>query len=68
MSSSISTALLETETTLALPMKPLCRGGLPGPLPDAAAATATRTACACETPAPDPRWAALKGLADRLSK
>ena len=30
---SISNALIETETTLALPMKPLCRDGLPRALP-----------------------------------
>ena len=58
-------ALIETETTLGLPMKPLCREGCRGLCPTCG--TNRNTApCAC-TPAPDPRWSPLKGLADRLS-
>jgi len=59
-------ALLETETTLGLPMKPLCSEGCRGLCPTCGANRNT-TQCACG-PAADPRWAPLKGLADRLSK
>jgi uncharacterized protein len=58
------TALLETETTLALPMKPLCGEGCRGLCP-VCGGNRNVTACACETRAPDPRWAALKGWAER---
>jgi len=59
-------ALLETETTLGLEMKPLCREGCRGLCPTCGAnRNAARCACA---PAADPRWSPLKGLADRLSK
>jgi uncharacterized protein len=58
------TALLETETTLALPMKPLCREECRGLCP-VCGGNRNVTACACETRAPDPRWAALKGWAGR---
>ncbi len=58
------TALLETETTLALPMKPLCREGCRGRCP-VCGGNRTITACACETPALDSRWAALKDWAER---
>jgi uncharacterized protein len=58
------TALLETETTLALPMKPLCREGCRGLCP-VCGGNRNITACACETRAPDPRWAALKDWAER---
>jgi uncharacterized protein len=59
-------ALIETETTLGLPMKPLCREGCRGLCPSCGA---SRNAgpCGC-VPAVDPRWSPLKGLADRLSK
>ncbi len=58
------TALLETETSLALPMKPLCQEGCRGLCP-VCGGNRNVTACACETRVPDPRWAALKGWAER---
>ncbi len=58
------TALLETETTLALPMKPLCRESCRGLCP-VCGGNRNTTDCACERPAPDPRWAALKDWAGR---
>jgi uncharacterized protein len=59
-------ALLETETTLGLPMKPLCREECRGLCPTCGA---SRNAAPCDcAPAADPRWSPLKGLADRLSK
>ncbi|HSB42751.1 MAG TPA: DUF177 domain-containing protein [Methylomirabilota bacterium] len=58
------TALLETETTLALPMKPLCRETCRGLCP-VCGGNRNVTACACEPHAPDPRWAALKDWAGR---
>lgn len=59
-------ALIETETTLGLPMKPLCREGCRGLCPTCGA-NRNLAPCACP-PAADPRWSPLKGLADRLSK
>jgi len=59
-------ALIETETTLGLPMKPLCREGCKGLCPTCGA-NRNAVPCAC-APAADPRWSPLKGLADRLSK
>ncbi len=59
-------ALIETETTLGLPMKPLCSESCRGLCPTCGGNRNT-TPCAC-VPAADPRWAPLKGLADRLSK
>src|SRR6266508_3124667 len=59
-------ALLETETTLGLPMKPLCSEGCRGLCPTCGANRNTAP-CAC-APAADPRWSPLKSLADRLSK
>jgi len=59
-------ALLETETTLGLPMKPLCHEECRGLCPTCGA---SRNAAPCDcAPAADPRWSPLKGLADRLSK
>ena len=58
------TTLLETETTLALPMKPLCREDCRGLCP-VCGGNRNVTACACETHVPDPRWTALKGWAER---
>lgn len=58
------TALLETETTLALPMKPLCREGCQGLCP-VCGGNRNVTACACEPRVADPRWTALKGWAER---
>jgi uncharacterized protein len=58
--------LLETETTLGLPMKPLCRDECRGLCPSCGASR-NAAPCGC-APAADPRWSPLKGLADRLSK
>jgi uncharacterized protein len=57
-------ALLETETDLALPMKPLCRDDCQGLCP-VCGGNRNVTACACETRAPDPRWASLRDWAER---
>jgi len=59
-------ALLETETTLGLPMKPLCGEGCRGLCPTCGASR-NGAPCGC-APAADPRWSPLKSLADRLSK
>jgi len=59
-------ALVETETTLGLSMKPLCSEGCRGLCPTCGA-NRNAAPCGCG-PAPDPRWSPLKGLADRLSK
>jgi uncharacterized protein len=58
--------LVETETTLALPMKPLCREDCRGLCP-VCGGNRNVTPCACESRAPDPRLAALKDLSARLS-
>jgi len=58
-------ALLETETTLALPMKPLCRPDCRGLCP-VCGANRNVAPCACETRPPDPRLAVLRDLAARL--
>jgi uncharacterized protein len=60
-------ALLETETTLGLPMKPLCHEACRGLCP-VCGANRNTTACACEERSQDPRWAPLRALAARLSK
>jgi uncharacterized protein len=59
-------ALIETETTLGLPMKPLCREECRGLCPSCGASR-NGAPCSC-APAVDPRWSPLKGLAERLSK
>lgn len=59
--------LVETETTLALPMKPLCREDCRG-LCSVCGGNRNVTACACPEPPSTSRWAALKGLADRLPR
>jgi len=56
--------LIETETTLALPMKPLCRPECRGLCPTCGVNRNT-TACSCESRAPDPRLAVLRDLASR---
>ena len=57
--------LIESETALALPMKPLCREDCRGLCPGCGG-NRNLVACACPEPAPDPRLAALGDLAARL--
>src|SRR2546426_11270149 len=57
--------VVETETTLALPMKPLCRDDCRGLCP-ACGGNRNLVACACPDRAPDPRLAALRDLASRM--
>jgi uncharacterized protein len=59
-------ALIEAETTLALPMKPLCREGCRG-LCRVCGGNRNVVQCECQERPPDPRLAALKDLASRLS-
>jgi uncharacterized protein len=56
--------LMEEQFYLALPMKPLCREDCQGLCP-VCGGNRNVTRCACEPHAPDPRWAALKGWAER---
>lgn len=56
--------LVETETTLALPMKPLCRPDCRG-LCAVCGANRNVVPCTCATRPPDPRLAALRDLAAR---
>ena len=58
--------VLETETTLALPMKPLCREDCRGLCP-VCGGNRNAQACACRPEATDPRWTALRGLAGRAT-
>lgn len=58
--------LLETETTLALPMRALCREDCRGLCP-VCGGNRNAEACACRSEATDPRWAALRGLAVRAT-
>ena len=60
-------ALVETETTLALPMKPLCRGDCLGLCP-VCGGNRNVVACRCQDHAPDPRLAVLRDLAARRSR
>ena len=60
-------ALIETETTLALPMKPLCREGCLGLCP-VCGGNRNLVQCACQQRPPDPRLAVLKDLATRLPR
>jgi uncharacterized protein len=60
-------AVIETETTLALPMKPLCRDGCLGLCP-LCGGNRNLVQCACQQRAPDPRLAALKDLAARFPR
>lgn len=57
--------LVETETTLALPMKPLCREDCRGLCP-VCGANRNVTACGHAERSADPRWAPLRSLAERL--
>jgi uncharacterized protein len=58
-------ALVETETTLALPMRPLCREDCRGLCP-VCGSNRNLVPCACATRAPDGRLAVLRDLAARL--
>jgi uncharacterized protein len=58
--------VIESETTLALPMKPLCREDCRGLCPSCGA-NRNLTACGCDARPPDSRLAVLKDLAARLS-
>jgi uncharacterized protein len=60
-------ALLETETTLLLPMKPLCREDCRGLCP-ICGGNRNVTDCHCEVRLADPRWAPLKSWAERLTR
>ncbi len=59
-------ALVEAETMLALPMKPLCRDDCRGLCP-VCGGNRNAVACACGERAPDPRLAVLRDLASRPS-
>src|SRR5213594_3914098 len=59
--------LIETETTLALPMKPLCRDDCLGLCP-VCGGNRNVVACRCRDRAPDPRLAVLRDLAARRSR
>jgi uncharacterized protein len=59
-------ALVETETTLALPMKPLCRAECRGLCP-VCGANRNVVACTCPERPRDPRLAALADVAARLN-
>ena len=59
--------LVETETTLALPMKPLCREDCLGLCP-VCGGNRNVVACGCRDRAPDPRLAVLRDLAARRSR
>lgn len=58
--------LIQTETELGLPMKPLCRRDCRGLCP-VCGGNRNVTPCTCEVRLPDPRLAVLKDLAERLS-
>ena len=57
--------LVQSETALALPMKPLCREDCRGLCP-VCGSNRNLDACVCPERAPDPRLGALKDLAARL--
>lgn len=58
--------LIQTETELGLPMKPLCRTECRGLCP-VCGGNRNVTSCTCEVRLPDPRLHVLKELAERLS-
>jgi DUF177 domain-containing protein len=60
-------AIVANETTVALPMKPLCSAGCRGLCP-VCGVNRNLTPCACAERAPDPRLAVLKTLAGRTQK
>jgi uncharacterized protein len=57
-------AVLQSETTLALPMKPLCQPGCRGLCP-ACGANRNLSPCACPERPSDPRLAGLRALSAR---
>jgi len=59
--------VIDNETTLALPMKPLCDAGCRGLCP-VCGVNRNLNPCACADRAPDPRLAALKTLVTREQK
>lgn len=59
--------LIETETALALPMKPLCHEGCRG-LCSACGGNRNVVPCTCQPTSHDPRLAALRDLATRRSR
>ncbi len=59
--------LIDAETTLALPMKPLCRTDCRGLCP-VCGANRNVVACQCPDRAPDPRLAALKQVSERQGR
>lgn len=60
-------ALVVTETALGVPMKPLCREECRGLCP-ICGGNRNLAPCGCQAAPADPRWAPLRGLADRLSR
>jgi uncharacterized protein len=60
-------SVVETETTVAVPMKPLCDPGCRG-LCSVCGGNRNLNPCACVERAPDPRLAVLKTLAGRMQK
>jgi uncharacterized protein len=60
------TRIVETETSLALPMKSLCRSDCQGLCP-VCGVNRNAVSCACASRPPDPRLAVLRDLATRLS-
>jgi uncharacterized protein len=59
--------LIETETSLALPMKPLCRPDCRGLCP-VCGGNRNLTPCACDSRPPDPRLTALRDWAARRDR
>jgi uncharacterized protein len=57
--------LIETETTLRLPMKPLCQENCRGLCP-VCGGNRNQSSCACRVKLPDPRFQALKILSERF--
>lgn len=57
--------LIETETTLRLPMKPLCRESCRGLCP-VCGGNRNQNPCTCEVKLPDPRLQALRALSERF--
>lgn len=60
-------ALVQGETELGLPMKPLCRTDCRGLCP-ACGGNRNLVPCTCGEASHDPRWAPLRALAHRLNR